>query len=406
MIHKSFTDLYVEYCKEQTDAPPIFHRFLSYLVVSSIVNKNITIPFGFKSLHPNLYFLIAAPSSSHRKSWSQNIAVNMIRHVNDGAYKDFVIPDTSSRESFISELASPERYPLGSGLIKIDELKGFMERMKTSKHFSGFIQDLSTIYDGERIKRITGVDKVTTYTIDEPFLNMTCACSLDWLYKSIESSDISGGFLARFIWVVCDENIKEPSALPKRPCPEKFKTLLNKLFRMSQFVGEVSLDEESFKYYENWYKIFYSNHQGGLWDANYHRMSVTILKISALNALVRLEREMQEDLQSLNEIIKINTDDLKKAIIMLEDTTLNFRNINIGVNKFDTLTKKVLKYVLKNKEVTRRKVLGGVRGMSPKLLDEVLKSLGEVGAIEIKPSERGTGFIISPNGNGAEYLEG
>lgn len=408
MKQKRFTDLYVEYCSEQTDAPAIFHRFLSYLIVSSVVNKNITIQFGFKSLHPNLFLLIAAPSSSHRKSWSQNIAVNMIRHVNDGVFKDFIIPDTSSREAFITELASSDRYPLGSGLIKIDELKGFMDRMKSSKHYSGFIQDLSTIYDGDRIKRKVGVDEVKEYVIDAPFLNMTAACSLDWLYKSIESTDISGGFLARFIWVVCDEKIESPSSLPGKPSEEKFGILLNKLARISQFMGEASFDEIAYHHYNEWYKNFYSNHQGGMWDANFHRMSVIILKIATLNSIIRIENDFPDDIPPLNGVIPINIDDLKNSIMLVEDTSVNFKNINIGVNKFDTLTKKVLKYVVKNKDVTRSNILQSVRGMSPKLLDEVLRSLTEVGAIDILPVIRGpdNSTRISANGNCTEYLEG
>lgn len=405
MKEKNFTDLYVEYCKEQTDAPGIFHRFLSYLVVSSVVNRNVSIPFGYKIMHPNLFILLAAPSSAHRKSWSQNIACHMINRI----HENFIIPDMSSREAFIAELSDQNRSPAGSGLIKIDELKGFIDRAKNNQHYEGFIQDLSSLYDGEKLRRRKGVSNPEFFTVEDPFLNMTCACSLDWLYKSIEQSDVSGGFLARFIWVVYDQKVENPSALPKRPDQNKFGELMRKLDRMSEFIGEITFDGETLNYYERWYKDFYYRHQGGMWDANYHRLAVIIQKISALNALIRNET-YDISLSGLGPAgIKISIGDLKMAIMMLEDTTINFKGMTIGSDRIDSINKRILKFIASNNQTNRKMILQGVRGVNSVILDKSLRTLMEAEVIEMKSIKNElTGHVFpyfNTSGNFEKYLE-
>lgn len=389
---KTFTDLYVDYCREQTDAPAVFHRFLGYLVLSSIVNRNISIPFGYKKLHPNIFLLIVAPSSAHRKSWSMGIAAHLINSVNKG----FVIPETSSREAFVSELADDTRNPFGCGLVKIDELKGFMDRVKTKTYMEGFLQDLSSLYDGDALNRRKGIDKPERFIVDDPFLNMMAACSTDWLYASIQSGDISGGFLARFIWVVYEEKVERPSAFPKRPDKEKFAQLIYKLNRMRDFIGEIDFSVEGRDFYEKWYGDFYSHHQGGLWDANYHRAAIIVQKLAALNALMRSEAM---DMSLPGSTIQIITKDVQLATLLIEDTLRNFDKITIGINKFDTLTKKVLKFVVHKEKTSRKLVLQGVRGISSKFLTDILTTLEQSGAIEI--SDDGS---ILPTPNASHYL--
>ena len=179
---ETFLDLYLQYATEQTDAPRIFHEYLAYFILSSVIGKSIHTKFGYKDLYPNLYLLLIAPSSIHRKSWSQNMAIHIIREI----HRDILIPDCSSRESFIAEFADKERTPHETGVFKIDEFKGFMDRMKNNNYFSGFIQDLSSMYDGDPVRRRKGVDNVETYTIEKPFLNITAACSTDWLNQAIQ----------------------------------------------------------------------------------------------------------------------------------------------------------------------------------------------------------------------------
>lgn len=373
----TFSDMYVKYASDQTDAPKIFHKFLSYFVVSSVVNRNAYIPFGWKKLYPNLYLLIVAGSSAHRKSWSIGIATRMINRIHEG----FTIPETSSREAFVSELASEDRSPRGAGLIEIDELKGFMDRVRKKSYMEGFVQDLSSLYDGKALNRRKGVDKPERYQVTDPFLNMVAACSNEWFYRSIQSEDISGGFFARFIWVVYDKKVVNPSPRPKPENQHLYGQLIEKLHRIRDFIGEVNFNPEALTFYEEWYRNFYSVRQGGMWDANYHRAAIIIQKMAVLHAVIRAESEVEGLVGSH---LAITLPDIKYVTTLIEDTLLNFSKITIGVNKMDTNNKKVLKYIVERGSATRTTIMNGVREMDARTLTEVLSNLEESAVIEAR----------------------
>ena len=397
-MNSNFIDEYVDYCLEQTDAPRIFHHWLAYMVVSSVINRNCYRPFGWRRLYPNLYLLIIAPSSAHRKSWSMNIAARMIKSV----HQRFIIPEVSSREAFVSELADTERTPFGCGLVKIDELKGFMDRVRTKSYMEGFTQDLSTLYDGTSIDRRKGIDKVERFVVDDPFLNIMAACSTDWLYQSVQSGDISGGFFARFLWIVHDQKIKDPSPFPKAENPEKFRSLIERLYRIRDYIARIDFSPEADSIYSQWYRQFYNRHQGGMWDGNYHRACTTIQKLSIINAVVRAESIFGSG-AGLTQV-DISASDVKSAIEMVEDTLLNFNKMTIGVNKFDTIKMKVLKYIVHHGPVSRGRILTGVRDVSGRFLTDILSTLEETGTIKI--DRDGKGMTLEATEMAGKYLGG
>ena len=229
------TDLYVEYASEITDAPQLYHEWLAYLMVSCVLNKSVWMEYGgFIKMYPNLYLLIIGPSSVYRKSFSQRLAASLVREV----YPEFQLVDFSSREAFISELARNDRMPPGCGLMLVDEMAGFMGRAKTSPHFTGMIQDLSSAFTSETIERRVGVaeKEKTVYRVDDPFINITAACSHDWLTKSIETSDLTGGFLARFLWIVAQEKSDEHWSEAKEGDPFKRQMIVEQLKEMRTMI--------------------------------------------------------------------------------------------------------------------------------------------------------------------------
>lgn len=398
---QTFTEAYMEYCKRQTDAPSVFHRALSYMIVSSVVNRSAHLKFGFKKLYPNLFLLIVAPSSAHRKSWSMGIATRMIRVI----HRDFVLPDVSSREAFVSEVCDKNRTIPGCGIIKIDELKGFMDRIKTKSYMDGFMQDLSSLYDNESMYRRKGIDNPERFIMEDPFINMMAACSNEWFYQSIQSGDISGGFLARFIWVVYEKLVTNPSPWPAPENPELFGRCIAKLDRMKSFIGEVRLSQEAKQTYEQWFMGFTKTHQGGLWDANYHRAPAIIMKIAMLNTIMRMESESKFPVSG--PFADIASADIQGAINMIEDTLMNFGKVTIGATKSHTMAKRVVKFIVeKGGTVSRSDIMNGVRGINAKYLDDVLKTLEDSDVIHISKAEIGKGTVIHTNGNARAYMEG
>ena len=368
----NFKDLYLSYARDITDAPDVFHMALSYLIVSSVINKNVYMSFGHKKLYTNLYLLIGAPSSVYRKSWSQHMATNLINQI----VPNFQIADTSSQASFVIEMADPERSPPECGLIAIDELGGFMGKIKGSQHFSGFMQALSSAYDGHMIhKKVGTTDKdKKTYLVAEPFLSLTAACSLDWLTSSTQTTDITGGFLARFLWIIVDGRVEAPRPKPGTEDLAKREELLTKLRWMQSLIAEAELDPEAETEWASWYTKFRSEHQGGQWDANYERLTVIAKKMAIINAVTRYE-EMGYS-PTLNKL-SVNTGDIWAAVSFCEDTTQNFEKVVIGDSIMETLTKKVQQFIFKKQNATHSEILRGVTGINAWYLKNIITTLVE-----------------------------
>ena len=323
-----FTNLYQEYASLVTDAPPIYAKWMSYVILSSVLNRNIWMRFGYRKIYPNMYILLVGPSSVYRKSYSQNLACNFIEKI----YPDFYIPDISSREAFLAEMCREDRIPGGVGLVKIDEMSGFLRKVRVSQHFASMIEDLSSLFDGSRFRRRKGVDEKekVIYNIEEPFLNITAACSEDWLNKTVETSDIAGGFLARFIWVIPPNKLGPHWAEPGEDNPEHRGVLVHKLMELKDFIGEIMWGKEGRKKWKEWYSSFRNKFQGGRWDAHYERLTLQTRKLAMLNAAQRLDYH-------------INEEDLEMALDMTHDAVKRLDDIVVGENKDEVVRNKILR---------------------------------------------------------------
>lgn len=375
MDQTKVTDLYTNYALEVTDAPKLYAEWLSYLVLSCVVNKHIYMDYGgFMKIYPNLYLLIIGPSSVYRKSFSQKLAWSFVRQI----YPDFRILDFSSQESFISELAR-DRIPSQCGLIMIDELSGLMKKVKTSPHFSNLVEKMSSAFDADDLSRRIGVKEKEkeVFNADEPFLNITAACSFDWLTASVETSDLTGGFLARFLWVVAREKEGEHWAEAKRGDAMKRTQILDRLNSIKDVIGEISWTSEAKEYWEWWYSDFRKKNQGGRWDANYERMTNQVRKIAMLNAAQQMR-------------LTIQLEDLYSAAAMAEPLVAHLNEVAIGDNPEEILRQRILQYIKRYSPacVTKSELLNNISGIDKRRLEAAIETLVESDKVTVDISEK------------------
>lgn len=372
------TDLYVEYASEITDAPRLYAEWMSYLVVSSVLNKSVYMDYGgFMRMYPNLYLLIIGPSSIYRKSFSQRLAASIIREV----YDEFQLVDFSSREAFISELAREDRMPQGCGLMLIDEMAGFMARAKTSPHFSGMIQDLSSAFTADTIERRVGVkeSEKQIYRVVDPFLSISAACSYDWLTKSVETSDLTGGFLARFLWIVPPEKNGAHWSEAKQGDIVKRQMLIDGLKDIkSGVMGKMAWDLNAKAYWDWWYSDFRERNQGGRWDANFERMTNQVRKVAMVNAAQRMS-------------LDISRKDLEDAVRMAEPLVSHLNEVAIGENPEEILRQRIIQYLKRRAPtaVTKSELLNGVSGLDKRRLEAAMETLMEADRVMLDLSENG-----------------
>lgn len=383
-----FEQLYVEWAKEITDAPEVYHQAVARLVLSCVVNRKVWLPFGPEKLFPNLYMLIIGPSTLKRKSWSVKLGRKFIREI----YPDFEIQETSSRQAFISEYARKDRVPLSAGLIHIDELKGFVDRVKTGGWHQGFFQDLATFYAGERFHRRRGVTEKEKeeFHIESPFLNIAACCSFDWLSQSVEMSDLLGGFFSRFLWIVDNEKVSFIKTHPSPGDPQKYNLLLQKLYRINEYQGEMMISKEADEIYDAWVQEWRIKNQGGQWDSNYDRLIYIAQKLALLHALSRIEATRDE---LTNPPLFIYPDDIKPAIQFVMRTTLAFKDISIGDSPDDLMIRRVAAKIFKSSTIDHSVLLAGVRNLDAKKLQLAITTLEQAEMIQVN-SEK----IQNPNG--------
>lgn len=371
------TDLYVEYASEITDAPKLYAQWLAYLMVSCVIHKSVWMEYGgFMKMYPNIYLLIIGPSSVYRKSFSQRLAASFVREI----YDEFQLLDVSSRETFISEMARQDRLPAGCGLMLIDEMAGFLARVKTSVHFAGMIQDLSSAFTSDTIERRVGVaeDEKKIYRVGEPFLNISAACSFDWLTKSVETSDLTGGFLARFLWIVPPEKATEHWSEARRGDPEKRQMILDRLREIQNMLGAMTWTPEAKAYWDFWYNDFRRRNSGGKWDANFERMTTQTRKVAMINAAQELRLEIEKK-------------DLEDAVGMVEPLVESLDGVAIGDNPEEILRQRILQYMKRHgpHSIPKSELLNNLSGLDKRRLEGAMETLLEADRVIVDVSENG-----------------
>lgn len=372
MTSTKITDLYVEYASEITDAPVLYPQWLSYIVLSSVLNKNIYMSGGGTyKIYPNLYLLIIGPSSTFRKSFSQRLAISLIREI----VPDFPLMDVSSTETLLAEMARQDRSPYGSAIYTIDEFSAFMKKARTSQHFAHMMEKLSSLFDHDTIHRRVGTNEETKTIchVEEPFLNLSAACSFDWLTRYTETSDITGGFLARFLWIVETYKHGEHWSEPKPGDNLKRCYIIKRLNEAKDLVlGEMKWSGEAKIRWDAWYSDFRKRNTGGKWDANYERMTGQVRKIAMLNAAQGLRLE-------------INVEDLDSAIQMAEPLVKCLNEIVIGESREEIKRNKIFSYIRRRAPhaVKRSELQNNVNDLDSWSLDNHVRTLLDMEKIEV-----------------------
>jgi len=121
-----------------------------------------------------------------------------------------------------------------------------------------------------------------------------------------------------------------------------------------------------------------------------------------LNCLIRHE-QMEIGLQGVTRL-DIGRADILSAINVCVDTTHSFKTIAIGENKFEVLKKKILQFILKTGFATRSDLLNGIRGLSGKLLSDLIKTLEDADVITTVRGRNTKEERYTSNSNTAKYL--
>src|SRR3990167_3041207 len=233
---EGFIERYTTYASEFTDAPAVIHQRIVLVILSTVINRNVFLPQGYKPIYPNLWMVIIAPSSFYRKSYSIGCAENIIRLVNT----DLILPREFSAEALVETFSEQSK-----GLLISYEFKTFMGLM--SRDYMAGAQALITeLFDAPEIYNRKLISK--NIVIKEPFLNILSATTVDWLRNSLKEDDLAGGFLPRFLIVTAPEKSKILAFQPKADLGVR-NYLIQILQGMSEIKGEAAFNPQAREFY-------------------------------------------------------------------------------------------------------------------------------------------------------------
>ena len=241
MFPQGFIHDYFAYAEPLTDAPAQFHIPTALTVLSTALGNNVYLQLGDKRLYPNIWSLIIAPSSTHRKSSALQIGLNLIRQLD----KKLVYPNDFSIEAFLEILSTQPQ-----GVLAYSEFSVLLEMAQRS-YLSGLKEILTDLYDCR--PWLTRKLKTQEYTIENGCLSLIGATTVDWLIDRMKEGDIRGGFLARFLYFPASKKTKSLPIPPKADVAKR-QALVQELEGIREaFKGEMEISPEARDVYEHWY---------------------------------------------------------------------------------------------------------------------------------------------------------
>jgi hypothetical protein len=252
----SFISSYLAHT-QQYESPTSFWKWSAYATIAAVVRDNVFRRQGESYLFPNMYVLLMADSSVHRKGRPVDTAEILISAINNTK----LISGSTSIQALVDELGRVETdiktgklMRSGSGIFLAQELSAALVEDPRA------IKILTDIYDykpqGYTIRLISR----SNGKVDKLVLNMLAASNEALLKSLYNDTAIYGGLLARTFLVLPDE-FRPSNSLWAQPDPESFKCIKDLLREISTMKGEVQFEKAAEEEYDNWYIPFRNSYK-------------------------------------------------------------------------------------------------------------------------------------------------
>jgi hypothetical protein len=232
---------YVDFAASVTDAPDQFHAGTALTVLGTATQRRIYYQMGINKLYPNFFTALVAPSSVYRKSTSIKIGGSITHYYKPG----LIFPREFSTERFLLHLAKTS----SQGLFYFSELAELLDQFKRS-YAEGILALLTDFYDcPSKYERETQKDGLQV--INDVYISILGASTVDWLNKNMSQDQSEGGFWPRFLFWPARER-KPLMEIPPEPDDLKKNTLVYQLKELEGVAGKVILTDPAEALYRSW----------------------------------------------------------------------------------------------------------------------------------------------------------
>lgn len=246
---------------KEIETPQIFIKWAGLSAISAVLRRNVWIhKRGGLQVFPNMYVIIVAKSGLLRKSYAPILTRKLVK----AAKVTKVIPDRSSIQKMVTDLALVYTYPTGemvsdaSGLLAYPELN------------AGIIQDpasqtiMTALYDSNYDNEFLNATKISgNEALKDFYLTLIGATNHKHLNDFLDHKSIEGGFVARTMFVSAERKSNINSLIGESDEEDQkieilfdIKKFVEFLRGVSKLKGIFSLTPGFRKVFNEWYKEY------------------------------------------------------------------------------------------------------------------------------------------------------
>lgn len=243
------------------ESPTSFWKWSAYATISALLNERCYIKTGDRFLFPNMYILLLAESSIHRKGAPVDFSESLI-HTVVPQFK--IISGRSSVQAVLDELARTETDGT-TGKVKKSSAAIFYAAELAASLVSDpeGIGILTDIYDYKTNPYKSRLRTGPCFNLDRIVFSMFSATNEDMIRSLFDASVVKGGFLARNLLVTPNE-FREPNSLLRidyKALKESKVYVIDALTQLNQVYGEMKFPDDAIQEYESWYNPFKKSYE-------------------------------------------------------------------------------------------------------------------------------------------------
>jgi len=278
---------------ERNESPTSFWKWSSFSTISSVMRDRCYLKFGDSFLFPNLYIMLLAESSGHRKNAPVELSQGLVTNI--AGIKS--IAGRASVEGILDELAVAETDNFGK-LVKCNSATFFSTELSAGivNNVEG-IKILTDIYDYKPTPYQHRLRTGPKFDLTRVVFSMFSASNEKMLQGFFNDAIIGGGFIARTLLIMPDE-FREPNSLLRvdhDARKESKDRVVQHLKKVAQVTGEFGFIEEAITEYESWYSPFRKEYNKRKETTGFiGRVHTHVLKLSMILAANDLTKCIQK----------------------------------------------------------------------------------------------------------------
>lgn len=218
---------YVRYQLPCSDCPVIYHVASALVMAGHLLNRKVSLRYGQSEILPNIWAGILGESSVSHKSYAIGATKKLLQEagygkatITDGFTFEGLLqsiggkyppPDPDEpgdidadniwercHEREVAATDNKENYLQGVGLFHLDEISTWLSLLSSNQNISAK-STITSWYDCPReFKKQTASQGF--YFVYRPCISILGASTPDWLFENTKASDLTGGFLPRWMF--------------------------------------------------------------------------------------------------------------------------------------------------------------------------------------------------------------